>query len=191
MKTSELVNVSKLMNDLFLEMIGADQAQQSLSVIQRAEVTPDFRIVVFGQQERRLDPSTDLNGASRRALTIAFILALTKVSDVEAPNVIDTPLGMMAGFVKRAVLRTAATNSSQLILFLTQDEINGCEDILEHKAGKYLTMTNPTHYPQILVNKPDVTDTRVLTCKCKWDQHCRLCERRKDAKSKQKMTTHA
>ena len=36
-----------------------------------------------------LNPDRDLNGASRRALTIAFILALTDVSEVEAPNTID------------------------------------------------------------------------------------------------------
>ena len=77
-----------------------------------------------------LNPSKDLNGASRRALTIAFILALTKVSEVAAPNVIDTPLGMMDGFVKRSVLKTAIQESSQLILFLTRSEIKDCEDII-------------------------------------------------------------
>ena len=89
MKTRELKKVSDHMNALFLEMIGADDSQRS--IITRAEITEAFRIVVFGRYDQRLDPSQDLNGASRRALTIAFILALTKVSEVEAPNVIDTP----------------------------------------------------------------------------------------------------
>ena len=62
-------------------------------------------------------PDRDLNGASRRALTLAFILALTKVSEVEAPNIIDTPLGMMSGYVKRSVLMTAIRESSQLELY--------------------------------------------------------------------------
>ena len=72
-----------------------------------------------------LNPDRDLNGASRRALTIAFILALTRVSEVVAPNTIDTPLGMMSGFVKRSVRRTAIEQSSQLILFRTRDAIKG------------------------------------------------------------------
>ena len=90
MRTRELEQVSDRMNALFLDMIGADAAEKA--IIRRAAITPDFRIVVSGPYDQPLDPSQDLNGASRRALTIAFILALAQVSEVEAPNVIDTPL---------------------------------------------------------------------------------------------------
>lgn len=176
MKTRELKQVSDRMNALFLEMIGADPAQRS--IITRAAITPEFRIVVFGRFDHPLDPSQDLNGASRRALTIAFILALTRVSEVEAPNVIDTPLGMMSGYVKQAVLQLASRQSSQLILFLTHSEIAGCEDILDQRAGRIYTLTNPAHYPKILVHDPAVNDTRVLLCGCNHRQHCNVCERR-------------
>ena len=101
----ELAKVSDLMNTFFLEMIGSDPEQGA--IIQRAEISPEFDILVYGPNDRTLNPDRDLNGASRRALTLAFILALTKVSGVEAPNVIDTPLGTMSGYVKRSVLRTA------------------------------------------------------------------------------------
>ena len=131
----ELQKVSRLMNTLFLEMIGADAEQGA--IIQKAEISDKFDILVYGPNERALNPDRDLNGASRRALTIAFILALTKVSEVAAPNVIDTPLGMMDGFVKRSVLKTAIQESSQLILFLTRSEIKDCEDIISDKAGTY------------------------------------------------------
>ena len=97
----ELAKVSDLMNTFFLEMIGSDPEQGT--IIRRAEISPEFDILVYGPKDRTLNPDRDLNGASRRALTLAFILALTKVSGVEAPNVIDTPLGMMSGYVKRAV----------------------------------------------------------------------------------------
>jgi len=177
MKTSVLQQVSERMNTLFLEMIGADPAQNSIII--RATITPDFRIVVLGRFEQALDPSQDLNGASRRALTIAFILALTQVSEVEAPNVIDTPLGMMSGFVKQAVLQIASQQSSQLILFLTHDEIKGCEDILDERAGRVYTLTNPAHYPKILVNDPGVDDIRVLLCDCDHQRDCSVCARRK------------
>ena len=176
MKTRELKKVSDHMNALFLEMIGADDSQRS--IITRAEITEAFRIVVFGRYDQRLDPSQDLNGASRRALTIAFILALTKVSEVEAPNVIDTPLGMTSGYVKTSILHIASQQSSQLILFLTHDEIKGCEDILDRHAGCVYTLTNPAHYPKILVNDPGVDDTRVLLCACNHREYCEICERR-------------
>lgn len=174
----ELAKVSNLMDSIFLEMIGADPEQGA--IIRRAEINNDFDIVVYGPNDRTLNPDRDLNGASRRALTLAFILALTKVSEVEAPNVIDTPLGMMSGYVKRSVLRTAIRESSQLILFLTRSEIADCEEILDEEAGRIITLTNPAHYPRMLVNDPQVNERTVLRCECSHRQECRLCQRRLD-----------
>ena len=174
----ELQKVSDLMNSIFLEMIGADPEQGA--IIQRAEISREFDIIVYGPNQRNLNPDRDLNGASRRALTLAFILALTKVSDVEAPNVIDTPLGMTSGFVKRSILRTAIRESAQLILFLTHDEIAGCEEIIDQAAGVVVTLTNPAHYPKMLVNDPRVEERKVLRCACDHRGECQLCQRRSD-----------
>ena len=176
MKTKELARVSGRMNEIFLQMIGSDESE--LSTIKHAKITPEFKIIVLGLHDQELNPSQDLNGASRRALTIAFILALTEVSEVDAPNVIDTPLGMTSGFVKTSILKTAIEESSQLILFLTHDEIKGCEDILDKCAGRIHTLTNPSHYPKILINAPEIEDTRVLICKCNHHNSCKICDRR-------------
>ena len=175
----ELQKVSDLMNGIFLEMIGADPEQGA--IIQRAEISREFDIIVYGPNGRTLNPDRDLNGASRRALTLAFIFALTKVSEVEAPNVIDTPLGMTSGFVKRSVLRTAVRESTQLILFLTHDEIAGCEEIIDKAAGVVFTLTNPAHYPKMLVNDPGVAERKVVRCECDHRGECRLCVRHADA----------
>ena len=175
----ELQKVSNLMNDIFLEMIGADPEQGA--IIRRAEISPEFDIIVYGPNDRTLNPDRDLNGASRRALTLAFILALTKVSEVEAPNVIDTPLGMTSGYVKRAILRAAIRESAQLVLFLTHDEIKGCEDILNKAAGVVFTLTNPAHYPKMLVHDPGIKDRKVVRCDCNHLTECGLCARRSDA----------
>ena len=175
----ELQKVSDLMNKMFLEMIGADPEQGA--IIRQAEISPEFDIVVYGPNRRTLNPDRDLNGASRRALTLAFILALTKVSEVEAPNVIDTPLGMTSGFVKRSILRTAVRESAQLILFLTHDEISGCEEIIDDAAGVVFTLTNPAHYPMILVNDPEVKERKILRCGCDHRGECQLCRRHTDA----------
>jgi DNA sulfur modification protein DndD len=175
----ELKKVSDLMNNIFLEMIGADPEQGA--IIRRAEISSEFDIIVYGPNDRTLNPDRDLNGASRRALTLAFILALTKVSEVEAPNVIDTPLGMTSGYVKRSILRTAIRESAQLVLFLTHDEIAGCEDIIDEAAGVVFTLTNPAHYPKMLVNDPCMKERKVLRCECDHRNTCRLCQRRTDA----------
>ncbi len=177
----ELQKVSELMNSIFLEMIGADPEQGA--IIRRAEISHEFDIIVYGPNDRTLNPDRDLNGASRRALTLSFILALTKVSEIEAPNVIDTPLGMTSGYVKRSILRTATQESAQLILFLTHDEIAGCEDIIDKAADIVFTLTNPAHYPKMLVNNPDVVERKVLRCECDHRNECQLCQRRVDAQT--------
>ena len=174
----ELAKVSSQMNAFFLEMIGSDPEYGS--TIRRAEISPEFDILVYGPNDRTLNPDRDLNGASRRALTLAFILALTKVSGVEAPNVVDTPLGMMSGYVKRSVLRTAIRESYQLVLFLTRSEIAECEEILDAEAGRVITLTNPAHYPLMLKNKPQVPGGTILRCECDHRRECPICERRLD-----------
>lgn len=172
----ELLKVSHLMNTYFLEMIGADPEQGAL--IRSAAINDRFDILVYGPNDRMLDPDRDLNGGSRRALTLAFILALTRVSEVQAPNVIDTPLGMMSGYVKTSVLQKAIKESSQLVLFLTRAEIAGCEDILDDSIGEIITLTNPTHYPLMLKNDPGVEEMRLLQCNCDHRSECEICERR-------------
>ena len=183
----ELQKVSDLMNSIFLEMIGADPEQGA--IIRRAEISRDFDIIVYGPNDRTLNPDRDLNGASRRALTLAFILALTKVSEVEAPNVIDTPLGMTSGYVKRSILRTAVRESTQLILFLTHDEIAGCEEIIDQAAGEVFTLTNPAHFPKMLMNDPGVEERKVLRCECDHRSECQLCHRHPDVQVELKIAS--
>jgi DNA sulfur modification protein DndD len=140
LRGEKLSTVSDEMNRLFLDMIVADPDQNA--IIRKTEITLDYDIIVTGSRDRRLDPDVDLNGASRRALTIAFILALTKVSETAAPNIIDTPLGMTAGQVKRAILEAAVRESTQLVLLLTRDEIHRTEDLLDKYTGSACTFSN-------------------------------------------------
>ena len=179
----ELSKVSDEMNRLFLEMIGLDPdpEQKSLATIRSSEISPDYDILVYGgPNSSTLNPDVDLNGASRRALTLAFILALTKVSEVVAPNIIDTPLGMTSGQVRQSMLKTAIRESNQLILFLTHDEIKGCEDIIAKEAGAIFTLTNSEHYPTMLSNDPGVDEAKILLCKCDHKRVCKICERREE-----------
>jgi len=176
-KTEELAKVSTKMNQLFLGMIGSDPVANPNTMIQSAALTNQFDIKVYGVNGHELDPNEDLNGASRRAITLAFILALTKVSKVDAVNIIDTPLGMMSGFVKRSVLKHLIAESKQVILFLTHSEIIGVEDILDQFAGKVFTLTNPGHYPVQLANKPPKEESAVIRCSCTHREVCDLCER--------------
>lgn len=176
-KGQEIKKVSFEMNRIFLEMIGASSADPEFYFIESAELTDDFEIRVYGKGRHLLDPDKDLNGASRRAITLAFILALTKVSKVEATNVIDTPLGMMSGYVKRAVLQCLIREGSQIVLFLTHSEILGVEDIIDEHAGKVFTLTNPAHFPTQLKYRPTADSVHIVRCDCSHRTVCSVCER--------------
>jgi len=178
----ELRAVSEIMNKYFMEMIGSS-GDDKTSIIVNSEITQAFDIKVYGPNGRSLDPDKDLNGASRRALTISLILALTTVSGVKAPNIIDTPLGMMSGHVKKFVCDCFIKYSSQPILFLTRDEIAGCEDIITEHLGAITTLSNPVHYPRSLKNKPSLDNIQIMTCKCDHTQYCDVCERVGDGQS--------
>ena len=172
----ELTKVSNLMSTYFLEMIGSDPEQGS--IIRRAAISKQYDILVYGTDNRELRPDRDINGAARRALTLAFIMALTRVSEVVAPNIIDTPLGMMSGYIKRAVLTAASREGSQLVLLLTRSEIAGCEDIIDTEAGRVFTLTNTGHYPRMLEFEPDSEISEVVRCECDHRGACKVCQRR-------------
>jgi len=173
LKHEKVREVSERMDALFREMIVADA---ETAIIRRAILTSDYDILVHGPGDRILNPDTELNGASRRALTISFILALAEISGVAAPNVIDTPLGMTSGATRRQVFKVAARDSGQLILFLTRDEIRGIEDLLSESVGSSLTLTAMAHFPTQVVNRTS-PQNEALVCECSIDQYCSICER--------------
>jgi DNA sulfur modification protein DndD len=192
-----MARVSQRLNELFLEMVGADPAvmaqvadgdQHRMHVFKSATITENYEIAVYSADNRTLNPDHELSGAQKRALTFSFIWALTEVSGLIAPRIIDTPLGMMSGAVKKRVLEliTAPTGEAadiekQVILFLTRDEIRGTEDVIDARAGKVFTYTNTDHYPVDVVSDPGVDAPEILVCTCSHRQACKVCARRNDA----------
>lgn len=175
-KTSELKKVSIEMNRIFLSMIGADSGIDPKGMIRKAELSSDFDIRVFGPNDQPLNPDTELNGASRRAISLSFILALTKVSNVNATNIIDTPLGMTSGLVKSSLLENMVKEGSQVVMFLTFDEIKGVESLLDKYSGKSVTLSFSGHYPKMLRNPPEKYGVTNI-CSCDHRQFCNVCER--------------
>ena len=180
MQGKYLKKVSDRMNDLFLTMVGADPDQNA--VFQGAEINDKYSIIVRTMDDRTLNPDYEVNGASQRALTFAFIWALTEISGVVAPRVIDTPLGMMSGNVKRRVLEMVSQAAGddvdrQVILFLTQSEIAHTEDILDKQSGTTMTLTKTDDYPADLMNDPRADQSEVRMCVCTHRQYCDQCQR--------------
>jgi DNA sulfur modification protein DndD len=189
--------VSDRMNVLFLQMVGADPDAAG-GVFKKAEITAEYEIKVLSGDNKTLDPDHELNGASKRALTLSFIWALTEVSGVIAPRVIDTPLGMMSGGVKSRVVEIISNpdlvpfagaagdgpnknrQEFQVVLFLTRQEILMVEDLLDLRAGKVRTLTNSASFPIDLLNDPKVEQPSILVCDCNHRQHCPICARKDD-----------
>jgi len=198
LETKYLHRVSERMNELFLHMIGADPKAAG-GVFKSASITSDYAIEVLSGDNKTLNPDHELNGASKRALTLAFIWALTEVSGVIAPRVIDTPLGMMSGGVKTRVVETISDVASlaphgfggaapkamqselQVILFLTRQEILTIEDLIDQRAGEVCTFTNTASYPVDLVNEPNVENPSITLCDCNHRESCYTCARKGDA----------
>lgn len=180
-----LQRVSRRMDELFRRMIAADaDLPEQMRMITGASITPDFDILVHAGN-RTLNPDHELNGASQRALTFAFIWALTEVSDTVAPRVIDTPLGMMSGYVKRSVLdlisapATASEPDRQVVLFLTRSEIAQVENLLDQRVGVAFTLTNTASGD--LTCRHDSEHPRIERCECNHRQYCQVCSRLDDA----------
>jgi DNA sulfur modification protein DndD len=197
LQTVYMRRVSDRMNFLFLQMVGADPTVAG-GVFKKAEITSDYDIKVLSTDNRVLDPDHELNGASKRALTLSFIWALTEVSGVIAPRIIDTPLGMMSGGVKSRVVEIISNpdlvsligeaeteqphivQEFQVILFLTRQEILMVEELLDSRAGRVRTLTNTASYPIDLLNDPKVEQPTIIVCDCNHRQHCHICARTDD-----------
>jgi DNA sulfur modification protein DndD len=176
MGADTLEEVSLEMNKIF-ESINVQEGNTS-SLIRRVLISPDFEIVVEGSTGKNLAPSTDISGAQKRALTLAFIFATVKVSGYDLPNFIDTPLGTQSGEVKRSMVEFTAKNTRQCILFLTASEIAGVEPALRQYTSKYYTLSHADHYPNELVNEPTVPTKSAFVCGCSIDESCIRCERK-------------
>lgn len=180
MQSTYLRRVSTRMNELFLDMIGADPNQGA--IYQGAEINDQYNIIVRTMDNRTLNQDFEVNGASKRALTFAFVWALTEISSVVAPRVIDTPLGAMSGSVKKRVLEIVSRPAGddvdrQVILFLTQSEISHTEDILDERVGSVMTLTKTDDFPADLVHNPKVDLPEILLCTCSHRQFCDQCQR--------------
>lgn len=192
MKTKWVSMVAERMNTLYLDIVGSDP-ELDVSVFKRVYIADDFDIVIEAGDGRTLDPDFELNGASQRALTLAFIWSLMEVSGREAPRIIDTPLGMTSGGVKRRIVdmisapRGAEGADFQVILFMTRSEIRDLEDLLDERAGVTVTLSCSKDYPKDLVNDWGVSRPLVRRCDCSHRYVCEVCQRRYDSQHSLKL----
>lgn len=179
-----LHRASEHMNSLFMEIAGSTP-EVARSVFSEVRITPAYEIeVLSGGHGRTLDPDFEINGASKRALTLSFIWSLMEVAEVPAPRIIDTPLGMTSGGVKTRFVDLLTKPSGaefQVVLLMTRSEINHVEQLLDERAGVVQTMSCSKDYPVDLVNDWGGDSPRVVVCECSHRQACDICGRRDDS----------
>lgn len=178
-----LSRASDRMNDLFMRIVGSTP-EVPRAVFNEVRITPSYDIeVLSGGYGRTLDPDFEINGASKRALTLSFIWALMEVADVSAPRIIDTPLGMTSGGVKQRfvdLLTVPTEHEFQIILLMTRSEITGVEELIDARAGIVETLSCSHQYPVDLVNDWGTEVPYVRVCACTHQQSCNVCARRDD-----------
>jgi DNA sulfur modification protein DndD len=178
-----LGRASARMNQLFMEIAGSTP-EVATSVFNEVRITSDYEIeVLSGGYGRTLDPDFEVNGASKRALTLSFIWALMEVAEVPAPRIIDTPLGMTSGGVKRRfvdLLTKPGEQELQIILFMTRSEISHVESLIDERAGIVQTISCSKDYPVDLVNDWGGDEPAVVVCECTHREACTVCARHDD-----------
>ena len=187
LKSIYVQRVSSRMNELFLEVVGADPNADG-TVFTGVSIDEKYDIIIHTLEGRTLNADTELNGASQRALTLSFIWALMEVAERQAPRIIDTPLGMVSGAVKRRMVdiltRPVHPHTGlpyQVILFMTRSEIRDIEHLISERAGVISTLTCSKDYPVDLMNDWGAGYPMVRLCECNLSEVCPVCERRQDA----------
>lgn len=185
LKSEYVSRVAKRMNDIFLEIVGADPEAFS-AVFTEVKISDSFDIIVHTQGGNTLDPDHELFGASQRALTLSFIWALMEVAGRQAPRIIDAPLGMTSGSVKKRMvdLLTKPVGKRglpyQIVLLMTRSEIRDIEDIIDERAGCVVTLSCSEDYPRDLVNNWGGEYPIIKVCSCNQYQVCDVCIRKQD-----------
>ena len=184
LESDHVERVQEQMGQMFLDIVGSDPELDS-SVFGSVQINKDsFDIDVRTPQGNTLDFDAEINGASQRALTLSFIWSLMEVAGVEAPRTIDTPLGMVAGAVKKRMVEAITTPSAsgvpfQLLLLLTRSEINDVESELLKAAGMSRTMTCSKDAGD-LAHPWGQDRPYARLCTCDINTTCRICARTSD-----------
>jgi DNA sulfur modification protein DndD len=122
-------------------------------------------------------PLALLNGASRQALTVAFMVALLENSDAPIPLVTDSLFHPLSGNVKFRLAKHLLTPRVQKITFFTHDDVQNLHlrNLLMQHAARAYTVSNSGKASD-LANPPQPNSAVAMVCTCGPDEYCETCE---------------
>ena len=196
-RANQVEELSERMNRLFAQM-AANVSDEDVGEWQREKATlrmiaevglgavegkPDeYEIYALNRRGRAMPP-IEINGASRRVLALAFVLALCSESRTYAPLIADSLLNFMSGVVRRNTLRVTAENASQPILLLTGADLGAASEVATVKRFAGATFALTGQWDAIDAGDGgDVVHWTTprpvsLVCNCGPRQYCDVCER--------------
>ena len=122
-------------------------------------------------------PLAILNGASRQALTVSFMVALLENSDAPIPLVADSLFHPLSGNVKYRLAKHLLAPKVQKIIFFTHDDVQRepLRKLLMQRAARTYTVSNSAK-PRDLAEAPERNQSIAMVCTCGPDEFCDTCE---------------
>lgn len=104
------------------------------SHFQDVKLGPDFNLEVIDRYGYSARP--ELSAGERQVLSLSFIMAMSRISDEEAPLVMDTPFGRLSSHHRNAIAEQLPILAAQLVLFVTDEELRDeARQNLESRIG--------------------------------------------------------
>jgi DNA sulfur modification protein DndD len=91
------------------------------SYFQDIRLDPDYSLEVIDRYGLPARP--DLSAGERQVLSLSFITAMSRVSEEEAPLVMDTPFGRLSSHHRDSITKRLPELADQLVLFVTDEEL--------------------------------------------------------------------
>lgn len=110
---------------------------------QDVRLSSDFNLEVIDRYEQPARP--ELSAGERQVLSLSFITAMSRISDEEAPLIMDTPFGRLSSQPRNNITAHLPELADQLVLFVTDEELRDqSRQNLEPRIGaEYRLEFNP------------------------------------------------
>jgi DNA sulfur modification protein DndD len=111
----------------------------------------NFNLEVFDRYSKQARP--ELSAGERQVLSLSFITAMSRVSEEEAPLVMDTPFGRLSAKPRSNITANLPALADQLVLLVTDEELHGeARANLNPYIGAeyYLVFDTTTNYTKIM-----------------------------------------
>lgn len=107
--------IEKKTKEIFKQLVWKDSHFQDI------HLGSDFNLEVIDRYGLPARP--ELSAGERQVLSLSFITAMSRISEEEAPLVMDTPFGRLSSQHRNSITQRLPELADQLVLFVTDEEL--------------------------------------------------------------------